>query len=909
MDVRHSEDSVSSPHGSADALRLGDLVDVTLWKSMMDDFYALTHMPMALIDLDGTVVVGAGWQDACTRFHRAHPDACAHCIESDTVLAADIPAGEVRIYRCKNGMWDAATPILVGDRRVGNLFTGQFFFDDESVDWDFFQAQAHRYGFDERQYLAAIESVPRLGRTTVDTGLRFLTKLASMISQLTFSNQERARAELEAQAALSRQIALAEDLAAERGILQAIMDNTDTALAYLDPEFNFVAVNTAYASGAGYERADLVGRYHFALFPNPENESIFKRARESGEPIEFREKPFEFAGQPWRGVTYWDWRLTPVTERDGSLKGFAFSLLDVTRGVRQRAFSEAINRLNDVIHSDLDFGGIITQILPELAAASGSEVVATALRTPDGLWTLEAAFGLPDEVLGRTFGDEQFPAAAQAITAERPVIAAQADGAQPVGGFTGDLGIRSLLVVPLSASGRQFGVVAYGYLSGPGEFDEHAIDFAGKTAASLSLALNNSRLFHDAMHAARLSGALAKVDEILLAALTTEDVVAGLVGEVSEAAGADKSLVIKVHEDEYTITHVRGVSEGLIGTPRTASYFPAFSLAAVRSAPVLVEDAWNDPRTNKEFVVPNDLRAFQLLPLSTQGSVTNVLALAYANPQSFDEEDYRSAERMAAAMSFALNNARLYENEHLVADRLQEALLALPDKIEGLEFAHAYHSASDAARVGGDFYDVFELDDHRVGVTIGDVAGKGLDAAVLTSLAKNTIRAHTSERGKTPSQILALTNDVVFRGTPWESFVTVFLGILDRRDGRLVYASAGHPVALLRSGRTLAELPATGSLLGAFEGAVFGEAEVDLDLDDALFLYTDGLTEARGDGEFYGDVRMYEVLLQNTGDRSATSLVEDVITDVLAFSGGRLRDDLAILAVRRPRTPVEALET
>jgi sigma-B regulation protein RsbU (phosphoserine phosphatase) len=106
-------------------------------------------------------------------------------------------------------------------------------------------------------------------------------------------------------------------------------------------------------------------------------------------------------------------------------------------------------------------------------------------------------------------------------------------------------------------------------------------------------------------------------------------------------------------------------------------------------------------------------------------------------------------------------------------------------------------------------------------------------------------------------------------------------------------------VVARRPGETPTEIAATGPLLGAFEGVVFSEAEVNLDLDDVLFLYTDGLTEARGDGEFYGDARMYDVLSQNSGDYRATTLVEDVLADVLAFSGGRLRDDLAILAVRR----------
>src|SRR5574340_473755 len=239
---------------------LGELIESSVLQSMMDDFYELTHIPMSLIDLEGAVIVGAGWQDACMRFHRVNPETCAHCVASDTVLTADIRIGEARLYRCENGMWDAATPITVGDTRVGNLFTGQFFFDDESVDMEFFHGQARRYGFDERDYLGAIQAVPRLSRATVDTGLRFLTKLSNVISQLSFSNLERARAEADFRGALRRQTVLAEELVAERGGLEAIMENTDTHLAYLDPYLNRLAVNPTLAPGSAHARAVRFGR-------------------------------------------------------------------------------------------------------------------------------------------------------------------------------------------------------------------------------------------------------------------------------------------------------------------------------------------------------------------------------------------------------------------------------------------------------------------------------------------------------------------------------------------------------------------------------------------------------------------------------------------------------------------------
>lgn len=885
---------------------LAVLINAPTLQSMMDDFSVITHIPMALLDLEGAVIVSAGWQEACTRFHRMNEQTCAHCIASDTILTAEIHAGEMRLYKCRNGMWDAATPILIGGSRVGNLFTGQFFFDDETVDLEFFREQAHRYGFEEKPYLAAIESVPRLSRETVETGLRFLTSLSSMISQLSYSNMELGRAEAEVQEALGSQTSSARQLATERGVLHAIMENTDTCLAYLDLDFNFVVVNSAYARGSGHTVEELVGRGHFDLFPNPDNEEYFRRARETGDAVEFRARPFEFAGQPWRGITYWDWRLTPVKDDGGVLQGFAFSLLDVTRRVRQQLSSDAINRLDEVIHSNLDFHGILTHVLPELATAIGSEFVSVALLSPDGMWRLEEVFGLPDELKRRTFTDEEFPAAAVAARSG-PSSVFRLDPSTPKSALAERLGVQTMLVASLSIPGKPLGALIFGYLSGPGEFDEFAIDFAGKTAASLSLALNNARLFHEATHTARLSEALATVNEILLSAITVESVIARLVGEVSEIADADKSLVIDVRREAYTITHVRNVSEEVIGVAHDASYFPAFAAAVSSGAPVLIEDNWNDPRTNKDFVVPHGLRAFQLLPMTTRGVVTNVLALAYSSPQVFDEHDYRSAARMSSAMSVALNNARLYENEHLIADRLQDALLAMPQWVEGVEFAHVYNSATQASRVGGDFYDVFPLDHDHVGITIGDVAGKGLNAAVLTSLAKNTIRAHANEPGKAPGRILTLANDIVFRATPDESFITLFFGILDIRDGHLLYANAGHPAAVV-IGPTgaLSLLPSTGPILGAFEGFTFEEADTLLSADEVLFLYTDGLTEARRDGAFYGEERL-RALLSTLRGRDPGETVESVLGNVLEFSDGALRDDLALLAIRRQHLPQDAV--
>ncbi|MHB9029812.1 MAG: PocR ligand-binding domain-containing protein, partial [Candidatus Latescibacterota bacterium] len=178
---------------AASIQNLAEIIDVPAIQSLMDDFYVLARIPMAIIDLEGKVLVGVGWQDACTNFHRVNPQTCKYCIESDTQLTAGVAPGDFRLYKCKNNMWDISTPILVDGRHAGNLFSGQFFFDDESLDYALFRAQAQKYGFDEEAYIAALERVPRLSRKTLDTGMAFFVKLATMISKLGHGNLELAR--------------------------------------------------------------------------------------------------------------------------------------------------------------------------------------------------------------------------------------------------------------------------------------------------------------------------------------------------------------------------------------------------------------------------------------------------------------------------------------------------------------------------------------------------------------------------------------------------------------------------------------------------------------------------------------------------------------------------------------------
>ncbi len=192
--VRARLESILAPSGDLQSLELQDLVDAPALQALLESFHELTRIPASIIDTRGKVLVGVGWQAVCTQFHRADPRTCAHCIESDTELTAGIRPGEFRLYRCKNNMWDAATPLVVGGKHVGNVFTGQFFFEDEQPDLEAFRAQARQYGFAEDPYLRALERVPRLSREAVRSGMGFLVVLAQTLSKLGYANVKLARA-------------------------------------------------------------------------------------------------------------------------------------------------------------------------------------------------------------------------------------------------------------------------------------------------------------------------------------------------------------------------------------------------------------------------------------------------------------------------------------------------------------------------------------------------------------------------------------------------------------------------------------------------------------------------------------------------------------------------------------------
>ncbi len=168
---------------SEKGLRLAEILGAKSLKPLIDDFYQLTGIGIGITDIEGDVVVSTGLQRICTMYHRRHPETLKRCLESDIQLSRGIPEGQYKFYKCKNNLWDIATPIMMGNVHLGNIFLGQIFFDDDYIDMELFRRQAEQYGFDREDYLKAVQEVPVYNRKTVLTAMGIYRQITKMLSE------------------------------------------------------------------------------------------------------------------------------------------------------------------------------------------------------------------------------------------------------------------------------------------------------------------------------------------------------------------------------------------------------------------------------------------------------------------------------------------------------------------------------------------------------------------------------------------------------------------------------------------------------------------------------------------------------------------------------------------------------
>lgn len=253
---------------------------------------------------------------------------------------------------------------------------------------------------------------------------------------------------------------------------------------------------------------------------------------------------------------------------------------------------------------------------------------------------------------------------------------------------------------------------------------------------------------------------------------------------------------------------------------------------------------------------------------------------------------------MLLVHSLAVGAEESQQNKH-ISQALQSGMKNELQQVEGISAEGIYSSATADAFVGGDFYSMIKLPGRRACIIMGDVSGKGIEAASISSAVKTALSAYAWE-GRTPARMVATLNEFLLGFSRVETFATLFVGIVDLATSSLTYCSAGHPPAILVSAQSgdAELLDVQSGVVGAFHDMEYKNGTVRLHEGDILLLYTDGTTEARSpEGAFFGETGLRDMIM-NEVPRGFDGLLNRFLSTLDRYTGRRLDDDVAMVALR-----------
>ncbi|MEU9628932.1 SpoIIE family protein phosphatase [Streptomyces luteogriseus] len=465
-----------------------------------------------------------------------------------------------------------------------------------------------------------------------------------------------------------------------------------------------------------------------------------------------------------------------------------------------------------------------------------------------------------------------------------PTWLATADRTRPVP-VRGTVGDRSFSAHPSVAAGARtvwwlMEETAYRSARGELEAERGRTRFLTEASSALLASLNLERCME------------------VTARLATEHLAdAALV--IAPTAARTLPVVAFDHRGELTRSTAPEAPESVPGLAEALRGFPP------------VPSRWIDPATAPDWLIPagfGEVGSLVITPLPGLGVPAGALILLRrAQQDAFTEAEESLAGLFAARAGAAMSAARLYAEQNSISDTLMRELLPPTlRQTEGVEFAGGYRASKDTERVGGDFYDVHPPgeDSPETLVVLGDVAGKGLEAAVLTGKIRNTLHALLPMAGD-HARMLRLVNNAM-RSSHHTRFATLVMASVRReeREVSLRLTSAGHPAPLIiRRDGTVEEADTRGTLIGVLPAITSRTARVRLAPGETCLLFTDGVTEARGGplgDTMFGDQRLKRAAAECAG-LPAEAVVERVQMVTSQWIGDGRHDDIAVLAITAPR--------
>ena len=687
-----------------------------------------------------------------------------------------------------------------------------------------------------------------------------------------------------------------------------------------DPCARITMVNPQLIELLGYSDAAEVQGHSFLEFVDPADvgKVEMQRARRCQDISELRELRLRRRD----GTVLWTHlAASPLVDRRGAVTG---SLCVFTNITDRKLSEQRLTFLADagtLLASSLNTEKILTQLanlviergIADWCTVYGREqnddaftAQVSAHRDP----AKRAAFAPPvgiRTIIARVLQTGDPVLVAQYGLEYRKVAAGDGDGVPP-GAFT----LHSLIAVPLIARGRTLGAIVMLNAESPRAFSTDDFTLAKSLASRTALCLDNAQLFEQRQRDAAFQSFIAHASEVLASSLDLPTTLNGLLQLVVPEL-AQWGIVNLIDERDGTakaaaVIHTNREKAQLANRLRGHSYLnmPAFHVPHALQTGTSQIIACVDENFLKTVVRPEFLPTLMEIglgsslvsvPLVARGRLLG--ALTFGSGQSEDQRVYAKSdlplfEELARRASVTILNARDFAQERLVADLLQSTSLPpeLP-RFPGLRFHACYEAGKSDVQVGGDWYDALGLSDGRILVSIGDVLGSGVEAAITMASLRQIIRGAV-QMNPEPSAMLEAADRALRIEHP-QHYATAFVGIFDPVTALLKYACAGHPPPVLHQpDGTIVELTdARGLPLGLREMVPpEPEAIVDVPLGSLLVLYTDGLTEATHDLH-EGEQRLFDAL-GDAAVRGSSNVAQAIQNAVLHE---RSRDDVAVLVL------------
>jgi PAS domain S-box-containing protein len=470
---------------------------------------------------------------------------------------------------------------------------------------------------------------------------------------------------------------LVSNLGREKETLQVIMERTHAQLAYLDSSFNFIMVNSAYEKGSGKKAEELVGHNHFDLFPNEENQKIFEKVRDTREPVEFKAKAFVFKDQPERGITYWDWTLSPVSTPEGVVTGLVLSLSDVTEAIRTKSEMErllsaleasnrdlgTLERMADRFVSSIDFGQLLKTMLETLAEYTQADGAGVVL-FENGYARLRSAIGEGVGLypMGTRVSEGSF--AGEMMTGKKALHISDIkkdDRIKSPSLLTSR--VASLLGIPLVNEDETIGILFLGWVK-EREFDEREDKVLRIAASRFSMAIRNAQLYEAARESERLSLALNEIDMAIKSDRSFDDLMKDVSERIARNLQVDRVAMYSLDGEELVQVYGYGLPQAVIGQRFTRETANVTFHCMETGRAECIDDVENDPRVDFKAYRDLGLKSMITAPLKLRGvPIGALVAVNIHSGPPFSAPSVDFLAKVASSVALAIDNSRLLDEE------------------------------------------------------------------------------------------------------------------------------------------------------------------------------------------------------------------------------------------------------